>query len=804
MGGVVRQPLHALQALRRIDFERDAPQEKIYVAERRVAFVRLAVLAVTTGTYFTVAGGPDSLRWLALLVLAIAWPYTAVVLAFEPYRRFAFLVDSYFTSVADGVLISLWLAGTGGFNSPYYVLWYVSVAAVALRYDYLRTMVASILYAVSYLAILTLFGQTPADVGGMVVRIAFIFLVGVVGDEAARESSKQGRAKRQSEALADLLRIGATEADTERVLALVTERARELLGADFSTVALVDAGGRVTRRGTHGSRSGAWQTTVTEVPPGSGLAAAMQTGKTVVVERIGENADFPIETLPVQRAEGIRTSLTAPLFGRTGVRGAINVGWRSDMHVGPDQVRLADTLAGYVATILDNAQAHEELARRAEELQAIIEQVPAGLVIFDAHGRRVLSNATVLSARSVVSDPTIPITEPDPVIVRREPGSGRVLQPDETPGARALRGETVGNFEYEFWRPDAVEPEVVQASARPLRDRHGAITGALAVYNSVTEQRKLERQVRQSEERFRALTEHASDLIVLQDTEGVILYASPSAERLLGQTLINSARSEFRDHIHPEDLDGLQKAYGDVRPHPGSCVRCVFRCRAADGTWLWLEGIITNMLDMPSVGGILMNARDISDGKRAEEALRQQALHDALTGLPNRTLLLDRLDQALLAAAREGRAVAVLAIDLDRFKEVNDTFGHHCGDALLQQLGARLQAVLRKSDTIARMGGDEFTVLLTAFRDATEVIGVVEKLLAALERPFVVEGRRVNIGASIGVVLYPEHAEDSDTLLRWADVAMYAAKRAGGGYQVYAPERDERTVARMAARVPLI
>ena len=158
---------------------------------------------------------------------------------------------------------------------------------------------------------------------------------------------------------------------------------------------------------------------------------------------------------------------------------------------------------------------------------------------------------------------------------------------------------------------------------------------------------------------------------------------------------------------------------------------------------------------------------------QAEEALAHQALHDPLTTLPNRTLLHDRLQQAILAARRDGTALSFLLMDLDRFKEVNDTFGHHYGDLLLQQLAARLQTILRESDTVARLSGDEFGLLLPA----TTAIGatwVADKLLMALEQPFVLEGHSFVIEASVGIAVYPPHGGDVTTLLRRADIAMPA------------------------------
>lgn len=170
--------------------------------------------------------------------------------------------------------------------------------------------------------------------------------------------------------------------------------------------------------------------------------------------------------------------------------------------------------------------------------------------------------------------------------------------------------------------------------------------------------------------------------------------------------------------------------------------------------------------------------------------LAYQALHDPLTDLPNRTLLLDRVQHALHIAQRDQKSAALLLMDLDRFKEINDTFGHHHGDQLLLQVGQRIQARLRSSDTVARLGGDEFALLLPA-TDAVGAALTADKILATLELPFALEGYSVTVAASIGIALAPLHGDDPITLLRRADVAMYMAKRALTGHALYAEEEDQ-------------
>jgi diguanylate cyclase (GGDEF)-like protein/PAS domain S-box-containing protein len=189
--------------------------------------------------------------------------------------------------------------------------------------------------------------------------------------------------------------------------------------------------------------------------------------------------------------------------------------------------------------------------------------------------------------------------------------------------------------------------------------------------------------------------------------------------------------------------------------------------------------------------------RDVSDKKAHLEALRHQALHDALTGLPNRVLLHDRIEQGILSMRRESTSFALLFLDLDGFKEINDTFGHHIGDILLGKVGARLRAQLRATDTIARLGGDEFAVLLDGLEAASDAERLGGALLKSLQQPFPIEDHKLVVGASIGIVRCPEHGSDPTTLMRRADVAMYAAKSAHTGVMTYDSQQDLHSPARI-------
>jgi diguanylate cyclase (GGDEF)-like protein len=176
----------------------------------------------------------------------------------------------------------------------------------------------------------------------------------------------------------------------------------------------------------------------------------------------------------------------------------------------------------------------------------------------------------------------------------------------------------------------------------------------------------------------------------------------------------------------------------------------------------------------------------VTEQRKAEETIRRLAYHDSLTGLPNRLLVSDRLNMAIARAKRHRQYLAVLMLDLDKFKDVNDTLGHHMGDRLLQDVGERLMGFLRKGDTIARMGGDEFLILLPEIKKIDDSIMIARKVVDAFQSPFIIDGHEIHITTSVGIAIYPDSSEDADTLVKHADIAMYKVKDSGrNNYQIF-------------------
>jgi diguanylate cyclase (GGDEF)-like protein/PAS domain S-box-containing protein len=273
---------------------------------------------------------------------------------------------------------------------------------------------------------------------------------------------------------------------------------------------------------------------------------------------------------------------------------------------------------------------------------------------------------------------------------------------------------------------------------------------------------------------FRSLVTSSTDLVLVFGAGGC-RYASESVAQMVGRKGDALLGGSFADLVHADDLAVVHAAA--THGEPGEIV---FRLRNRFGEWRHLEAHVTDLRADRQVRGVVFNARDITERVRLEEQLTRQAFNDSLTGMANRALFRDRLEQALARSERSRGVLAVLLVDLDGFKQVNDSLGHDAGDQLLQAVAERFVDDVRPSDTLARLGGDEFAVLIDGAH-GTQAVAVASRLLSALAEPIWIAGRELSIGASIGIALHPGGPGRSEELLRHADVAMYAAKEAGRG-----------------------
>ena len=297
------------------------------------------------------------------------------------------------------------------------------------------------------------------------------------------------------------------------------------------------------------------------------------------------------------------------------------------------------------------------------------------------------------------------------------------------------------------------------------------------------------------------MVQYSSDIVAVLEDDGTIRYISPSVERVLGYRPEDLVGKSAFDYIHPESNELVSSSFAKALGISGVKPPLEFRVRAGDESWHHVEVICNNRSSDPDIQGMIVNARDVTERKRAEEQLRYQALHDLLTDLPNRRLFVDRLQQALRRTRRRPeRQVAVLFMDLYNFKVINDSVGHETGDKLLVSVAERLRSLLRPNDTLARFGGDEFTVLIEDIEDPADAMRVAERIVEGFREPFVLNGREFFTAATIGIAFGSIRTTSPEKLLRNADAAMYRAKESGRlGYEVF----DQRMYLQAVGRLKL-
>ncbi len=572
-------------------------------------------------------------------------------------------------------------------------------------------------------------------------------------------------------------------------------------------------------------------------------------------------------------------------------------------------------LIGTVHDITERKRVEEALKESEERYRAVIEQTIEGIYLGAADTKRVLeSNAAFRGMLGYTAEELrgMHIHE----FVAHDPENiDSVFQSVLDKGHHFI-----GERKYRRKDGSIVDVET-SATMISYNDREVLCT----VVRDVTERKKAEEALKESEERFRALTQNSSDIITLLAADGTIRYQSPSIERILGYRPEEMIGDNAFDYVHPDDLGRVEMAFAEGLKDPRRRPSAEYRFRHKNGSWRWLESVGTNLLDDPGLGEYVVNSRDITrrrwteealrksewrmaeaqrlahvgswewdvrsntiswsdelyrvfglgkdvdlsyevfletihpadrefvsgiiqdacenrapctfshriirpDGtlrwlhceavvtvddagsleslhgmaqditelRQAEERLEHQAFHDALTNLPNRHLFVDRLKQALRRTTRKkGRQVAVLFMDLDDFKAINDSLGHKIGDLLLTVVAQRLRRCLRPEDTLARFGGDEFVVLIEDVEAPKDAVRVAERIVGALREPFVVEGRELFIRTSIGIASGTSRHKFPEDLLRDADTAMYEAKEERLGYTVFDPTMYERAVRRL-------
>ena len=360
---------------------------------------------------------------------------------------------------------------------------------------------------------------------------------------------------------------------------------------------------------------------------------------------------------------------------------------------------------------------------------------------------------------------------------------------------------------HPYWQPYQALVDLAgirSCWSEPIKNRQGKVLGTFAIYHKevtvpseqdiqlisesaalaeiVIERSNAIEALKRSEERHRLLADHATDVIWTMDLSGHFTYISPSAQKLTGFTIAELMHQQMQQLVTPDSFAQVKlqmkkaaKALQEGEAYPDYVGEVEQVCK--DGRRVWSEVKISGMYDAEAAFvGTLGVSRDLTERRKIEERMRYMAQHDTLTGLPNRTLFSDRLQKALQYAVRHKKALALMLLDLNKFKPVSDTHGHAVGDLLLQQVAERLQHAIRSSDTVARIGGDEFIILLPAVDEFHHAALVAEKIQHSIALPFDIHGLEIQISCSIGVACFPEDGETDLVLSKVADQRMYQQK----------------------------
>jgi diguanylate cyclase (GGDEF)-like protein/PAS domain S-box-containing protein len=355
-----------------------------------------------------------------------------------------------------------------------------------------------------------------------------------------------------------------------------------------------------------------------------------------------------------------------------------------------------------------------------------------------------------------------------------------------------LTGQPSKALTFKFVRKDG-SFGVGELSAFPMRNESGEIVGFRGVSHDVTERVRMEEALRRSEERYRTILEEIEEGYYETDLAGNITFVNKATCRQFGRSEKELIGLNYRAYVPKEDIKSIYKAWNKVYRTGEPLKAYPFATNMKDGTQVFLENSISPLRNKEGkIVGFRSVSRDVTERKHFEEKLANMATHDSLTGLPNRTLLNDRLAMGLALSRRSGNRLAVMMLDLDKFKVINDTLGHDAGDQLLKSVGERLATVTRRSDTIARMGGDEFVLVLPQVSQPSNAATLAQRILDVFREPFVLDGHHLNVTTSIGIAVYPDDGKEAEILLKNADTAMYWSKEHGRDtYRFYSGDEAE-------------
>ncbi|HEY4540760.1 MAG TPA: diguanylate cyclase, partial [Noviherbaspirillum sp.] len=671
---------------------------------------------------------------------------------------------------------------------------------------------------------------------------------------ARRLSDALPRQRAMNRRLTTMIELGitlSTERDTKRVLEVACRVAQELCEASYGSVGMLTTDGRAWRHYACSGFDAATMAAMQQPDPKNGVLAPVLNARRVL--KVDDHAQVCTAIGLPTAHEPLHGLLAVPIASQDKVFGWLCVAdKREGNSFGEVDERAATTVAAQLAVVYENLALYDEIRSQHKQLMAeVAERNHAQGVL-----RRALRARTVMAECNHVMVHAVDEAGllHDTCRTLVDVGGYRSAQVDYfgEQGKKVVRLASAGqppsvkasaqgnstltppDSERSWLVIDIADPDGEEATedlpsalavSLPLRSQ-GHTFGVLTIHESGAEgfdsehmamlkgladdiafgvatlrmrnaREQAERNLRATEDKLSSILD-SIDNVVWSATEHEFIYLNSMVEKIHGHPVeaFYRDRQLWFDAIHQDDRPTVRTAHARLRS--GDSIVQEYRIVRPDGTVRWIEERARAIGD---IGGLVQRvdgvAIDVSERKAYEARIEYLADHDALTGLANRNLLNDRLGQAIAHARRNRTQLALLFLDLDRFKGVNDSFGHSFGDALLLGVAARLREVVREGDTVARPGGDEFIILLTGIQRVDDVVTAIRKIFDALCTPFELEGREVFASTSIGIALFPEDGENMQTLLRNADTAMYRAKEERGNtFRFYSREMSERALER--------
>ncbi len=410
------------------------------------------------------------------------------------------------------------------------------------------------------------------------------------------------------------------------------------------------------------------------------------------------------------------------------------------------------------------------------ELRFLIDMIPELIVLKDGDGCWLMCNRPVREILCLNESEFRHKTDME--LAELHPALYDILTYNQTTDEQAWNKSSTLIIEKSFEEFGGTQ-DIWEIVKTPFFDKYGNRERLVAVSRNITERKMAEKKLHESQERFRFIAENMTDVVTIFTMDRKIDYLSPSMETMLGYPLKDVMDQERYVLMHPDDVEIFSVAFKSIFAGEQTQASVECRYRHIQGHYIWFEMSMSRVRHDDGEEYVLVVGRNITERKVHEQQLNSLAYMDPLTGVPNRRYLMNQLEQDIKIACAHGTLVGVLYLDVDRFKQVNDTLGHEQGDQLLIQMVERIAKELGPVDMIARMGGDEFVVVLPIMTDYSQIAWMGQRICDVLQQPWELGNESIVTGSSIGISIYPNHATEAADLIRYADHALYEAKRAG-------------------------